>query len=261
MQRSIEAILVHVKGVCMGIDAGYYVEKARFVPRLASDLLQLLEQTEGRTLLDLGCGDGELTQRLIGAGYDVLGADTNAGLLEVAQSRGIKTVRASGEELTFQNQFDIVFSNAALHWMKKAGDACKGVRRSLKPGGFFLGEMGGAGNIASIVYALDDVANQTNGATFDNPWYFPSKDDYAQMLEEHGFEVLDIEAQKRPTPIGLNVRDWLLTFVSSDQLNPGSLSRNEFFEKVAERLAQSLPVESGEYIADYVRLRFLARKI
>src|ERR1700754_3940218 len=135
-----------------------YDRNARFVSDLGSEVLNWLAPKPGERILDLGCGDGALTEKLVQAGASVLGADNSETLLGAARARGLDVRFIDGEKLAFEAEFDAVFSNAALHWMTRAEDVVKGVARALKQGGRFVAEFGGHGNIAAIVTALRATA-------------------------------------------------------------------------------------------------------
>src|ERR1700704_1482012 len=135
--------------------ADRYAQHAHFVPALGQPVLDLLKPMPGERILDLGCGDGVLTEKIAAAGASVVGIDASADMVVAAQKRGLDARVADGTRLTFANEFDAVFSNAALHWMKDVPDAViAGVALALKPGGRFAGEMGGHGCVAAITVAL-----------------------------------------------------------------------------------------------------------
>ncbi len=121
-----------------------------------------------------------------------------------------------GEELTFDNEFDAVFSNAALHWMKRPDRVLAGVRRALKLGGRFVGEFGGRGNIETLLEAIQ-VALAERGLDFEslNPWYFPTAEEYRERLEAHGMEVTFCTLIPRPTPLETDLTGWLTVFAGS----------------------------------------------
>ena len=171
-------------------DARGYAENARFVADLGMPVVDLLAPRPGERILDLGCGDGALTEKLAAAGCDVVGADASAELVKAARARGLDARLINGETLEFDGEFDAVFSNAALHWMLRPDAVIDGVHRALKPGGRFVGEFGGAGNVATIASALEAALDRRG---FDgkaaNPWYFPSAEEYAAKLTAHGFRV------------------------------------------------------------------------
>jgi len=131
-------------------DPETYAKNARFVANLGLDVLALLAPEPGERVLDLGCGDGALTERLVAAGCSVVGIDSSAAQVTAARARGLDARVGRGESLPFEGEFDAVFSNAALHWIRDADAVVKSVYRALKPGGRFVGELGGAGNVGTI---------------------------------------------------------------------------------------------------------------
>ncbi|MGE0775989.1 MAG: trans-aconitate 2-methyltransferase, partial [Sphingomonadaceae bacterium] len=127
-----------------------YAKYAAFVPALGAPVVALLDPQPGERILDLGCGDGILTETLMASGAEVIGVDSSAPMIEAANARGVDAHIANGQVLTFDSEFDAVFSNAALHWMLDSEAVARGVFRALKPGGRFVGEMGGQGNVATL---------------------------------------------------------------------------------------------------------------
>lgn len=134
-----------------------YAVKGRFVSDLARPVLDLLSPRQGERILDLGCGDGVLTEEIAARGADVLGADLSEELLEAAAAKGLKVQKVDGHALPFKNEFDAVFTNAALHWMRRPELVIAGVHRALRPRGRFAGEFGAHGNVAAIATALRAV--------------------------------------------------------------------------------------------------------
>jgi trans-aconitate methyltransferase len=239
-----------------------YAQNARFVSDLGQPVLELLNPQPGERILDLGCGDGALTEKLVAAGAQVVGIDGSADMVDAARKRGVDARVMNAYHLTFDNEFDTVFSNAALHWMKDDPNAViQGVYRALKCGGRFAAEMGGHGCVAAIVIALcaalekHGVPQPASGI----PWYFPTVDDYRSRLERAGLRVKYIALIPRPTPLPTGMRGWLETFgIPFTNLLPES-DRGAFLDEVTERLRPALCDEQGRWTADYVRLRFLAK--
>ena len=99
--------------------------------------MQLLDAEPGDLILDLGCGDGALTEKIAGYGCAVIGVDSSFPQLKAAKDRGLNVVLADGHQLSFRGQFDAVFSNAALHWMKRPEASC-GRRRKFSQTGWAL---------------------------------------------------------------------------------------------------------------------------
>src|SRR6185503_4928796 len=164
-----------------------YQQNARFVSDLGSGVLELLAPKPGERILDLGCGDGVLTKKLADLGCEVVAVDSSAAQVEAARKLGLNAHTLSGEDLPYQDEFDAVFSNAVLHWIKRADRMIGGVYRSLKPRGRFVAECGGHGCVHKIRTALVQALDRRG---FDGearvPWYFPTPGDYATRLELAG---------------------------------------------------------------------------
>ncbi|MGK9235839.1 methyltransferase domain-containing protein [Inquilinus limosus] len=236
-----------------------YARNARFVADLGLPVLDLLAPRPGERILDLGCGDGALTAKLAAAGAEVVGADSSAELVAAARALGLDARIADGQALPFAAEFDAVFSNAALHWMPKADAVIAGVRRALKPGGRFVGEFGGHGNVAAIVTALVAALNARglDGAA-RVPWFFPTPAEYAAKLEAQGFRVDTIGLVPRPTPLPTGMHGWLDTFANPLLDGIDGPARSALLDEVEALLAPSLRDQAGQWTADYVRLRFAA---
>ncbi|NNG05803.1 MAG: methyltransferase domain-containing protein [Inquilinus sp.] len=241
-------------------DVRRYRDHAAFVPALGAPVVTLLAPRPGERILDLGCGDGTLTESLIAAGAEVVGIDASADMVAAARARGIDARTADAAALSFTAEFDAVFSNAALHWMTAADAVLAGVRRALRPGGRFVGEFGGAGNVAAIVTALTAVL-AGRGVDFASisPWYFPTVDAYHGRLEAHGFGVDTIESIPRPTPLPGAMEDWLETLAAPAFRVLSERERAAARDKAVALLRPALCDERGRWTADYVRLRFAAR--
>ena len=184
-----------------------YARTAGFVPELGLPVLELLNPQPGERILDLGCGDGVLTEKLAALGCQVVGVDSSPAQIAAAQARGLDARVVDAQRLLFDAEFDAVFSNAALHWMRQPDAVIAGVWRALEPGGRFVGEFGGAGNIASILEALDAVlpGHSVDPLTLI-PWYFPDEHEYRQKLEASGFVVTSIERSPADAAAGRHRR-------------------------------------------------------
>src|SRR5262245_36214937 len=243
-------------------DPDRYARNARFVADLGMPVVELLAPRPGERILDLGCGDGVLTEKLVAMGCQVVGVDSSVEFIKAAKARGLDAYVMDGQRLTFANEFDAVFSNAALHWMKRADDVIAGVWRSLRPGGRFVGECGGHGCVATIVHALErSLADRGIDARAVNPWYFPTTEDYEGRLRAAGFVVRSIALIPRPTPLPGDVSGWLETFAESFTHALAPPQRPALLEEVKERLRPDLCDAEGNWTADYVRLRFAADKL
>jgi trans-aconitate methyltransferase len=237
-----------------------YARNARYVSDLGVEVVELLAPRAGERILDLGCGDGVLTERLIAAGCSVVGIDSSDEQIAAARSRGIDARVERAQSLPFHEEFDAVFSNAALHWMKDAAAVARSVFRSLKPGGRFVGELGGAGNVAIIRGALFDAIHRRGIDPVPlNPWFFPTDDEYREILDRAGFAVRTMTLFERPTPLPTGMEGWLEMFA---QPFLGVFDRRDRQEVISEVCAAVRPFLHGAqgWYADYVRLRFAAER-
>jgi SAM-dependent methyltransferase len=242
-------------------DASLYAGNGRFVALLAEALVEALNPQPGERILDLGCGDGFLSRRIAESGANVVGVDNSTQMIAAAKDRGVDARHASGETLPFEGEFDAVFSNAALHWMQDHDSVLQGVYRALRPGGRFVAECGGQGNIAAIRVALLAVltARGISPDKVENNRFF-NPTEYRILLQSHGFLVEEIKLIPRPTPLPTGMAAWLETFRRSllEQLAPAD--RGEAIEQIVSLLKPVLCDQEGNWVADYVRLRFLARR-
>jgi SAM-dependent methyltransferase len=237
-----------------------YEANARFVSDLGAPVVALLDPKPGERILDLGCGDGALTAALAAAGADVLGVDASADMVAAARARGLDAEVADGHELRFNGEFDAVFSNAALHWMTDPDAVIAGVARALKPGGRFVAEQGGMGNVAAIRTALI-VALEERGVVTDlsDIWYFPSVAEQTARLTNAGFTVEEIALIPRPTPVKSGMEAWLETLAAPALAALPDDQRAGARTRVAALVRPALCDANGDWTADYMRLRFRAR--
>ncbi len=240
-------------------DPDRYAQNARFVADLGLPVIELLDPKPNEQILDLGCGDGALTLKLRDMGIDVIGVDASAEQIAAARAIGLNVSVQDGHELSFEQEFDAVFSNAALHWMKRPDEVITGVFRALKPGGRFIGEMGGYMNVAALRVACyaSLKARDIDAAAYD-PWYFPSPAAYRQKLEAAGFHVKQINLIPRQTPLPGNIRGWLETFTECFLNAVPTAEKPALLDEIAALVAPMLQDEKGDWTADYVRLRFYA---
>lgn len=238
-----------------------YLRNASFVPELGRGVVDLLDPQPGERILDLGCGEGMLSVQIQAQGADVLAIDLSPSQVEATRARGIEAQVLNGLDMDFTAQFDAVFSNAALHWMRPISHVFANVFRALKPGGRFVAEMGGAGNIASIRTALYDAleARGHNPSRYD-PWSFPGPGEARGILTRAGFTVETLGLHRRPTELPGDIGGWLDTFARHYLAALDPAEHDALMDEVREALRPQLVNADGVWVADYVRLKFKAVK-
>ncbi|MGR9054167.1 MAG: class I SAM-dependent methyltransferase, partial [Gammaproteobacteria bacterium] len=240
-------------------NAQTYRRYAAFVPNMAESLVECLRPMPGETILDLGCGDGRLTASIRERGCRVVGIDADADMIAAAREHGLEAFEIDARQLPYRDCFDAVFSNAALHWIKDAKAAIDRVYAALKPGGHFVGEFGGTGNVRTLVEAIGHTFDDhPEWGPFVDPWFFPSVSEYKTLLEQGGFEVLSIERFERPTPLPDGVGKWLEVFAQGIARGLDAERKVLFFRQVEAQVQAELYSERDGWYADYVRLRFSA---
>jgi trans-aconitate methyltransferase len=238
-----------------------YGKRLSFVHRMAADLVELLGPRSGEHVLDLGCGAGELASAIASTGATVVGLDGSPEMIAAARRRApeLEFVVGDGQALGYSAEFDAVFSNAALHWMPRAAEVARGVKRALRPGGRFVAEFGGHRCIATVREGVGQALRKRG----EDPsawlqWYFPSVAEYVALLAAEGFEVKLAHLFDRPTPVegddGLAV--WLRTFAPRLAEKLGA-DWGPFVGEVEAWCAPSLR-KGDRWVLDYVRLRVVA---
>lgn len=246
-----------------------YATNAAFVPALGSAALDLLAPKTGELILDLGCGDGVLTRKIMDAGARVIGLDASEAMVEAARGRGVDAFVADAQALDLEGQssrfgqFDAAFSNAALHWMLDPDAVASGVFSVLKPGGRFAGEMGGEGNIATLRSAIRaELVERGYDVPADDPQWYPPVEQFVRLYACAGFTGIQANLIPRPTPLPSGVAAWVKTFRAGwlEVAGVPEDARDTVAAAVEDRLRPKLQQPDGSWVADYVRLRFTMRK-
>ena len=247
-------------------DAKFYDRQHSFVWQFGADLVEQLSPQTGERILDLGCGTGHLTGEIANLGAIAIGMDSSPTMIARARQSypQLQFEIADARNLSFVGEFDAVFSNAVLHWISEPEAVVAGVWQSLKPGGRFVAEFGGRGNVAAII-AASYRAIQAAGypiSSADNPWYFPSISEYTTLLEARGFEVTFALLFDRPTPLEdgeRGMQNWLEMFASSLLEGISAEAKQEIFAAIERELRPQL-YRDGTWYADYRRIRIISRK-
>ncbi|HEM55248.1 MAG TPA: class I SAM-dependent methyltransferase [Thermodesulfobium narugense] len=247
-------------------DAENYDKKVGFVSEFGKEVLQLLSPIPGESILDLGCGTGDLTYEIFKFGAEPIGIDCSPAMIERARKKypEIQFFVDLAESFRLKSQVDAVFSNAALHWVKKASLAIESIYLALKEGGRFVAEFGGRGNVDMVIKAIYEVLSKYKiDAAKLNPWFYPSVEEYTLLLENQDFKVIEAYLFERPTRLRgkeRGLRDWLDIFfgIFFEELSVDE--KEESYKSIEEILKPAL-FRDGSYFADYVRIRIKAVKV
>lgn len=238
-----------------------FKNKESFIADLAAPILEMLEPKDGEKILDLGCGDGSLTLEIKKTGANVRGVDLNIDKVQKAIEKGLDASVRNITQITFEDEFDAIFSNAVLHWVDNPVHAIKNMHRALKKGGRLIAELGGEGNIQTVTDAMKKVFEDNDSfGTFKSPWYYPSAKEYKELLEQNGFRVEYCELVPKPTSV-VNMDLWLDVFTTTIVSHLKTEEKSDFKEQVKKILKSKIFTQEDNWVLDYVRLRVKAVKI
>ncbi|HYJ29738.1 MAG TPA: methyltransferase [Allosphingosinicella sp.] len=249
--------------------ASDYAANAAFVPALGEAALASLAPQPGELVLDIGCGDGALTSKIVAAGARVIGLDASAVMVEAARARGVDAFVADAQALDLDEQasrfgqFDAAFSNAALHWMLDPDAVASGVYALLRAGGRFVGEMGGEGNIALLRGGVRaELEARGYSVPAEDPQWYPTVEEFVRLYSHAGFTEIQAHLFARATPLPTGVAAWVKTFRAGwlEVAEVPREARDEVAAAIEARLVPALRLPDGSWFADYVRLRFSMRK-
>jgi trans-aconitate 2-methyltransferase len=248
-----------------GWDPELYEARHSFVWQFGQDLIELLAPKPGERILDLGCGPGQLTAKIAEAGAAVVGLDASPAMIGQARQNfpQLSFVLGDAARMSFREEFDAVFSNAALHWMLDREGVARAIAAALKRGGRFVAELGGRGNIQQLEAEIEKVAHRYLGdATPERRTYYPALGEYASLLEANRLEVRTALLFDRPTPLEgeSGMENWIRQFKAYyfESLSPAQAAKA--IGEVAE-LLRPTAFRDGIWVADYRRLRITAVKL
>ena len=246
-------------------DAKGYTSGFAFVHQYGEGVLDLIDAAPGSHVVDLGCGNGALSEKLIARGYRVTAIDASGDML--AQARAlhpdIPFVQADATDFTLPEPADAIFSNAVFHWIDRDRQPllAAAIARNLKPGGQLVCEFGGFG-CAERVHSALERAFAARGLTYPRVFYFPTIAQHAPVLEAAGLRVTYAVLFDRPTPQqgpdGL--RAWIDMFVRAPFAGMDAALREAIIADAMEQTRGELLRPDGTWIVDYVRIRLRAVK-
>ena len=242
-------------------DPSHYDAHGRFISRYGLELLEWLAAQPGEQILDFGCGDGFLTREIANTGADVLGVDLDPRMVEGTRARGLKAEHVDGTALEFEEQFDAVFSNSVLQWIRQPDPALHSIHRALKPGGRFVVDVAGLGNLAAILVAMRAVGDELGGdPDLAFPFYAPTEDEFIQLLTATGFEIERSDTSPRYTALPSDLWNWIGSIFQPFFTQFDDVTNQKVRARVLELLEPVLRDASGQWHIDHVRVRVIARK-
>jgi trans-aconitate 2-methyltransferase len=245
-------------------NAHLYDKKHAFVWQYGANLVEQLAPQPGETILDVGCGTGHLTAQIAESGAHVMGFDASHHMIAQAKALfpHLNFRVADARDFHFVDPFDAIFSNATLHWVQPAEAAVACMAHALKPGGRFVVEFGGKGNVQTLTDAMHHAGNSLGLTLPPYHLYFPSIAEYTTILEGHNLETTGASLFDRPTPLegedGL--RNWIRMF-GAGTFESVPLELHDRFFEIAEEFARPTLYRDNIWFADYRRLRIHARKV
>ncbi len=246
-------------------DAETYIKKFDFVPRYGEDVLNLLDVPHGSFVADVGCGNGALTEKIRGMGYETVGLDASEEMIETARSLhpDIWFQIADALDFRLEKPADAVFSNAVFHWIAedKQLQMAKNIAKNLRDGGLLVTEFGGAGCAERVHHALEKAFASQN-LIYPRVFYFPTIGQYTTILEAAGFRVEYAILFNRPTPQKTEdgLADWIRMFVKAPFQGMGEDLKEKIIHKALDEAYPYLYKDNTWYV-DYVRIRIKARKL
>ena len=245
-------------------DASLYDKKHDFVAEYGKGLLEFIPQNKEQAILDLGCGTGILTAQLVDLGSRVMGVDSSQHMIDRAkrQFSSIEFKVCDALALPFEQEWDVVFSNAVFHWIGDHRALLQNIRKALKPHGTLVCEFGASGNIAAIEDAFAAACGQL-GYGYQPKFNFPTAEHFGELLTEHGFRIERLYDYDRPTVLKdgeAKLSKWMKQFFASE-LSAMPASAQTLVLKQAEERTRTALWNGNEWVADYRRLRAVAHLV
>ncbi|HXG92495.1 MAG TPA: methyltransferase domain-containing protein [Blastocatellia bacterium] len=247
-------------------DAARYDGGHSFVWKYGAGVIEFLAPREGEQILDIGCGTGHLTAEIARRGARVVGIDISPAMLEQARKSypDLQFELMNATNFRFDESFDAIFSNAAIHWIKDQDSLTESISRALKAGGRFVAEFGGKGNLRAVKAALHRAIEAAGYTVSEEAAfrYYPSVGEYATLLEHHRLSVRKAYHFERPTALeggDDGLRNWLEVFADNEMSAVPASERDGIIRAVKDELRPTL-FRDGKWFIDYRRLRVVAVK-
>lgn len=191
-------------------DPDHYDIHGRFISQYGLELLDWLAPRPGEYILDFGCGDGFITEQIAASGTSVKGVDHDPRMVAASRKRGLEASQLDGASLPFERQFDAVYTNSVLQWIREPGPVIAGLARALKPGGRLIADVAGLGNLAAILVAMRAVSDELGGnPDLAFPFYAPTEAEFCARLSQAGFAIERSETSPRYTRLPSELWNWI----------------------------------------------------
>ena len=243
-----------------------YDDKHDFVFKFGEEIIKLLNPQKNETILDIGCGTGDLTKKIAERSEKVIGIDNSGEMIQAAQKKypEISFIHADAKDFHLDNKFDAIFSNAVLHWIPQAETMVRNANQLLKIGGRYVVEFGGKGCNYSTLNTLKEQLDKEglDYPEIESMIYFPSVSQYTTILEKNGFEVNLAMLFDRPTELkgGIDgLRNFIEMFFNWLFKNVTDSKKSTIIERTIEILKPQI-FNGTSWIADYRRIRIVAYK-
>lgn len=231
-----------------------YDKKHDFVAEYGKGLLEFVPKNDGQAILDLGCGMGTLTVRLADLCHKVAGVDSSQSMIKKAKKQfgNIEFMVCDALTLPFENEFDVVFSNAVFHWLSDHDTLLKNIHKVFKPQGLLVCGFGARGNIAAIEHAFTKACNDM-GYEYEPKFNFSTAEDFGNLLGKNGFVTDRIYDYDRPTVLKNGEQglvNWMKQFYASELIAMPEKVQAMICKKV-EELTRGTLWNGEEWVADY----------
>lgn len=236
------------------------------------NLMSKISLQGSEKILDLGCGDGQLTERLslLVPNGKVLGIDASIGMINTAKKicrDNLDFIHMDINQLHFSNEFNIIFSNAALHWVKDHHRLLQNSYAALKPGGILLWDFGSEGNCSHFLEVMQKKKTEDNYMDFfrdfEMPWFMPSKSHYEELIANIGYSHFTITEVNRDRYFSTS--DEMIQWIDQPCIVPfieciPAVLKSTFREEVIEEMLKKTQQSDGTCFETFRRLQIYAQK-
>ena len=254
-------------------DGEKYKQASKHQKEWGAQLISALELNGDEFILDLGCGDGILTGQLseLTPAGKVTGIDASVGMIGTAkklEKNNLNFICMDINDMNFKDSFDLVFSNAALHWVKNHKLLLANSITALKPNGVIKWSFGGYGNssnlIATFKAVMNDEAYKGYFSNFEWPWFMPKKSEYEKLVSDAGFREINVELENADRYF--SDCDEMIKWIDQPCIVPfmehlPDSEKNNFRNAVVEMMIAKTMQSDGRCFETFRRIHVKARKI